>query len=379
MVGDFPEPGGPALGGVAAAVAAIVAPLSRRVALRLVVPGCRQSLEARVDGVPVTYLASGRLPGVLRYWTADARQIAQAVAQEAADIVHIQGAAGWGLWSRGKSIVTVHGIPHLNVVSRRGGGLLGRVLRPLAAAQTALVERVARRKAGNIVVINPYVADALPDVRTLATAIIPNPVHQDFVSQPVTSLPEPGRVVYVGRVEESKGVLDAIDLAAAVGPRVPGFSLRFVGGCADPGFLRHCRERVTARGLGGRIEFVGPMARDEIIAEYDRASCLLTLSHQETAPVVVGEALCRGLPVAGVDRFGLPFMVQAGSNGRLLPVAGAEAQAQVLCDVLLAPWRREVIRAEALQTYAPDVVASRLAELYERVATASPEPSLVAR
>lgn len=377
MVGDFPEPGVPALGGVAAAVAAIVGPLGRRVGLRLIVPGRRHSLEAQVDGIPVSYLAAGRLPGVLRYWLADARRIARAVAREPADIVHIQGAAGWGLWVRGKSIVTVHGIPHLNVASRQGGGPLGRLLRPVAVAQTALVERVARRKAGNIVLINPYVGDALPDVRNLATATIPNPVHQDFVSHPVTGLPEPGRVVYVGRVEEAKGVLDAIDLAAAVAARVPGFRLRFIGGCADPGFLRLCRERVTAIGLDGRIEFAGPMARGEIIAEYDRASCLLTLSHQETAPVVVGEALCRGLPVVGVDRFGLPSMVYAGSNGRLLPVADPVAQAQILCDVLLSPWRREVIRAEALQTYAPAAVASRLVEFYERVVAASPEPSLV--
>jgi glycosyltransferase involved in cell wall biosynthesis len=376
MVGDLPLPGESAVGGVAAAVAAVAGPLARLVDLTIVVPGASQDREAMFDGVPVRYLAAARGPGVLRYWSLDAARVARDVAALDPDLVHIQGAAGLGLRLTVPTIVTVHGIAHLNARHKLLAAPLGWLAAPLVAGFVARIERYARRRAGNIVLLNQYVEEELPDIRGLRRVLIPNPVHPDFLGGYGTGASRGFRLLAVGRVEAAKGVRDAITLLAHLARMIPDVQLAFAGPCPDPSFLNECNEQITTLGVGDRIEFLGRCDRRRLIAEYDRSSCLVMLSRQETAPVVVSEALCRGLPVAAVDRFGLREMVRDGTNGVLLSSTVPESQAQALVSALVdGRLDRRAIAADAASRYAPEVVAAQLADFYRTILATAGRPS----
>jgi glycosyltransferase involved in cell wall biosynthesis len=368
MIGDYPSPGESAAGGVASAVAAIIQPLSAMVDLSLVVPNASVTQCVSASSVEIRYIKGGYGPGMLRYWTTDARRIGKVIESMQPDIVHVQGAAGWGLWLPAiPAVVTVHGIPHLNAAMRRSAGVAGRFAAFVKRYGTAAVEKASRRHLGNVIVISEYVLEELPDIRDLTYAMIPNPVHQRFIDCSVTNLSIPGRMLVAGRIEPAKGVVEAIQILGKLVNIVPGANLVLAGPVTNPKYKDYCSRIARELGVESRVQFLGRCSQESMIEQYDMASCLVVTSHQETAPVVVSEALVRGLPVAALEKFGLKTMIIKGDNGLFIPASSFDQQAHVVARVLEMGKRRENIAYAARNVYSPMRVAQQIVDFYGRV------------
>lgn len=85
------------------------------------------------------------------------------------------------------------------------------------------------------------------------------------------------------------------------------------------------------------VRWLGRVDRSTLEAAYDRAALFVLPSHFEPWGHVILEAMGRGVPCVGVDRFGMPDMIRPGETGVLIQ-PGAEAElAEALIGLLGNP------------------------------------------
>jgi glycosyltransferase involved in cell wall biosynthesis len=122
----------------------------------------------------------------------------------------------------------------------------------------------------------------------------------------------------------------------AVG-RVDGVSLLVAGDGPD---LDDVRREATERGLDGRVRFVGPLGRDDVLTLFRAADASLLSSSWENFPHTVVEALAVGTPVIATAVGGVPELVRDGSNGLLVPAGDAGALADAIRRLVAEPGLR---------------------------------------
>jgi glycosyltransferase involved in cell wall biosynthesis len=253
------------------------------------------------------------------------------------------------------------------VASARGKAW-GPVVRHATAQVLRMVEARARRQIGNVLVISPYVIEALPDVAGLRQFPIPNPIDRIFCEPlPPASQACPRRIISVGRIGPRKNTIQAVAVAARI-LRDEGFASYAAFGPADSAaYLDRCETMARDAGVVPRIAFPGGVSAEALRHELDRSSILLLTSKQENAPVAIAEAQARGVAVVAPAAFGIRHMIVPGRNGFFLPDADIDTQAKVLRQALDHSWNRAAIAAEAQATYSPRRIAELTLAAYRDV------------
>jgi glycosyltransferase involved in cell wall biosynthesis len=145
-------------------------------------------------------------------------------------------------------------------------------------------------------------------------------------------------LAFAGRITRQKALEVALDLATV-------------------------RGRASARGLDGRVRFMGPLDRDGVVALFRAADASLLSSSWENSPHTVVEALAVGTPVIATSVGGVPELVRDGENGLLVPPGDAEALAQAIRRLVADPGLRERLAkaaAPSVEHLQPDVQYERL-------------------
>ena len=171
-------------------------------------------------------------------------------------------------------------------------------------------------------------------------------------------------LAFAGRITRQKALGVALD---ALG-RVDGVSLLVAGDGPD---LDEVRREATARGLDGRVRFVGPLGRDDVLALFRAADASLLSSSWENFPHTVVEALAVGTPVVATEVGGVPELVRNGANGLLVPAGDADALADAIRRLVAEPGLRERLAEAAPGSVAhlrTDRLYSRLEEILRRAA-----------
>lgn len=154
--------------------------------------------------------------------------------------------------------------------------------------------------------------------------VIPNYVDTTLFRPMPEVAREPGRVVFIGRLDDQKNVMALVE---AVGT-VPGASLVVVG----DGPLRAVLE-AAARQRGVRAAFLGTRPHAELPELLNRSSVFVLPSHYEGNPKALIEAMACGMPVIGTRAPGIEAILVHRDTGYLCgPSAGEIAAA--LRDVL---------------------------------------------
>jgi spore coat protein SA len=287
------------------------------------------------------------------------------------DIVHHHSRPA-GLWLCGNatpSVISLHSMDYGWGFGYRGWDrpLFTRGLQ--AAARVLCVSDFIRR----------HTIERYPSIADKAVTVY-NGVDGETFAPRESSPGKPLVVLYVGRVEERKGVhviLDAFE--KVISPRVPTATLKIVGPSSywkrgDNGYYDTLSRRCAAN---PRIELRGPTYDDgELSAIYRSAAVSVVPS---TFPEALGltslEAQASGVPVVVSDAGGLPETVSAGRSGFVFANRNAEQLGELVVDLLLNPGRRESIgfdaREWAMATFSWDVIAARLEAEYQGVMQAT--------
>lgn len=145
-------------------------------------------------------------------------------------------------------------------------------------------------------------------------------------------------ILYVGRLAEEKGVLDALSAFECV-RRDGEVKLVYVG---DGPLLAHLRQRASER----KDVIVTGSVDSTAVSEWIAACDLLTLpSYHEGTPNVVLEALSSGRPVVATNVGGIPDVCSAPLCGELVAPGSIAALASAYERVLSATHEPEQISA----------------------------------
>ncbi len=117
-------------------------------------------------------------------------------------------------------------------------------------------------------------------------------------------------LVIVGSLEARKGHDTAFEALAHLPERVH----LAVAGKGE--LRRRYGQMVSARGIGGRVHFLG--ARDDIPGILRTVDIMVHPSRVDATPYVIIEALAAGLPVVASGIYGIPELVEDGISGVLV-------------------------------------------------------------
>jgi glycosyltransferase involved in cell wall biosynthesis len=222
-------------------------------------------------------------------------------------------------------LYTPHGWAITDRISRRQG-LVYRV-----------VERATAPLAAGIVNVCEYERD-LARAHGIGKARQHRVIHNGMPDVAVALRAWPGgapaHIVMVARFEAPK---DHETLVESLGrlQQMP-WSLSLIG---EGPLQEQVRERVTALGLEGRVQFAGQSAQ---VAEALAAAQIFVLSSQSEAfPRSILEAMRAGLPVVASDVGGVKEAVTSGHNGYVVPRQSIEGLAEALGRLLGDPAERE--------------------------------------
>ena len=177
-------------------------------------------------------------------------------------------------------------------------------------------------------------------------AVIPNFVD-GAVFRPADHARAPGeevRALFVGRVGPLKGTDLLLDALSRARESAPGLRLTLVGAGESPAAFAQAQAHPVAR--SGAARLCGALA-DERIAEYRAADLFVLPTRTDSFPIAVLEAMACGLPVIASDVGAIPWMLDEGGCGVLVPSGDANALARALAELALDPALRARMGASA--------------------------------
>jgi spore coat protein SA len=332
--------------------------------------------ERVIDGVRYHFVRippaidSGRLAGLFKglWYYAAARRI---IARLNPDIVHHHSRPA-GLWLTMRSgaaprhVISLHSMDYGWGFGHRAWdrGLFRHGL--ARAARILCVSKFIHR----------HTVERYPSIAGHATTVYNGVDGAQFRPNPKAAGKSERLVVYVGRVEERKGVAVLVDaFEQFVSAAAPDVKLVIVGphsywDAKPSGYYRTLADRCAAN---PRIEFRGPTySDDELAAVYRSATVSVVPSvFPEALGLVSLEAQASGTPVVVSDAGGLPESVAPGESGIVVEQRNAEQLGNAIAALLTDEPKRSAMAAAArpwvMSTFSWDVIAAQLEGVYRDV------------
>lgn len=295
---------------------------------------------------------------VLRLWRAAGR----------AQLLHVMANSGWSwhlfavpaIW-----VARARGVPV--VVNYRGGG----AAEFLARSQRQV--RFSMRQVAALIVPSGFLVNVFQRFG-IAAEIVPNILdlarfRPADAARPGAAARQGGprsQVVVARNLEVIYDNATAIQAFALLRQRLPGALLTVAGSGPEAGRLQAL---VLALGMNDAVRFTGTLDRDAMAALYATADVTLNPSLTDNSPNSVLESMASGVPVVSTDVGGVPFILEDGRTGLLVPPGDAQAMAAALYRLLTdeALWQSLATASQAeVQRYAWPQVAARLLGVYRR-------------
>jgi spore coat protein SA len=281
------------------------------------------------------------------------------------DIVHHHSRPG-GLWlskggaAKAKHVISLHSMDY--------GWAFG-----YAAWDRRLFNRgfdAATRVLGVSNFIRAHAEERYPRIRSKARTVY-NGVDGDLFRP--QGEPDDPPILYVGRVEQRKGIHVLVDaFEQTISKQRANARLRIVG----PHSYWHAKPSSYYEALvdrcksNPRIELLGPTFDDQALAAiYRDSACTVVPSvFPEALGLTALEAQASGVPVVVSNAGGLPETVSAGKSGLVFDNGNASQLAEAVLSIIGNPDRRRSMgaaaRAWAMTTFSWDVIASELERTY---------------
>lgn len=299
---------------------------------------------------------------VVPFLVAEAYALRRAVRRHRPDVVHLH-------WIVPQGFAALLGAPRVPwLVTTLGGDVYG-----LQDPLSVRVKRAVLRRAGAVTAMNADMRAQLIEqgARAGTTHVLPMGADVDTVRAAGEGVERvPGRIVFVGRLVEKKGLAVLLEALRRVDAQ---WSLEVVG----DGPLRAPLEAAAA---GLPVRFLGALPRTELAKAYARSEVVAVPSvpaasgDQDGLPVALLEAMAAGCAVVGSRIAGIDAAVVDGDSGLLVPPGDAPALAAALTELLGDADRRVKLGAAArsrADEFSVPVIGERYVELLHGILTQS--------
>jgi glycosyltransferase involved in cell wall biosynthesis len=275
------------------------------------------------------------------------------------DIIHAK-ATMWGA-ILAKAIAHRENIPYVVTVhsSVFARGLVG------PREQTTAV--LALKSANRLLSVSSVLANDIErtlGVQAATFTTVPNMI--DVEKFPSTPLPKNGTFTfgYMANLVQDKGhrtLLQAFQ-------KVPNAKLRLAG---DGPLRQQLEELTSAYGMEDRVEFVGPIPREQASEFFQAVDAFVHPSRYESFGIVLIEALSTGRPVVAT-RSGGPNDIVRKEDGLLVDIDDADGLAEAMRSMIDMEWDTNIMREGVETRYAKGVIRRQLLEVYEDVLSSNP-------
>lgn len=376
MLGAYPLDTARIWGGVQAAYAYLVKGLAQTDNLDLHVFTHRPSDYPVTDVLEQTNLTLHFLPPYprferLRNYRTYQKIVNRNLEQIKPDLIHAQDAGAdalVALRSGFPTVITVHGIRWED-----GKHYSSWIKRLRISFDSLITERYVVRQARHLIAISSYVTSYFKDILRPDAEVfyVPNAIDERFFN--LDKNPDEQIVLFAGRVIPRKRVMDLVQAFSQVLSQVPSARLHIAGEIStEPAYVASIRRWVHESHLDEQIRFLGPLSEQSVLDEFAHCSMLALPSAQETAPMVIAQAMAAGKPVVATRIGGVGEMVGENSGrGFLVNVGDIDGLAVALTHLLRYPDMQLKVgqcgKTFAQEHYHIQCVARRTNEIYRRI------------
>ncbi|MBV5330058.1 MAG: glycosyltransferase family 4 protein, partial [Chlorobium sp.] len=259
-------------------------------------------------------------------------------------------------------VLTLHGIPELDAKFTPGKA------NRLRSFILSKIEGFCRHRVKNLIIISKYLNDYLAAQITGHQWIIENPVSNTFFD--ATHSPQQN-IFYAGMISKRKNILGLLQVFKLVHDRCPMARLLIAGPASDPNYVAQCEAYISENKLTDAVSFLGSLSPSEIKNILEISACLVLLSFQETAPLIIGEAMAVGVPVVASNIGGIPYMIENSITGYVVPPNDIVQTADRLLDIYenkeLARSMGEKAQQSAQARYHIDTITDKTLAVYEEI------------
>jgi len=177
------------------------------------------------------------------------------------------------------------------------------------------------------------------------------------------------QILYVGLINEGKGLRDIVETATILLGRGYKFEFKIVGEWISNEFKSEMSELITSRELTNNFIFTGSLTGDEKWQTYADADVFFFPSHYEaeTFGMVLVEAMAFGLPSVTTNWRGIPLVVEGGDCSILCDVKSPHQYADALEGLLLNKSKRDSMAHAARAHYEKNYTKDRFVTSMEAV------------
>ena len=184
------------------------------------------------------------------------------------------------------------------------------------------------------------------DLGLRSTAVAHSGIHIDFL-QPAAEREWGWRLLYVGRIDERKG----IDTAIAALRHLPAEAELVIAGSWDHAEESRLIELATSLGVGDRVTFRGRLRRGDLIEAYENSDAtVFPVRWDEPWGLVPLESMGRGRPVIATGRGGSSEYLRDGENCLLFDADDEGALAHAASRLAESPELRANLRDAGFAT-----------------------------
>ena len=177
------------------------------------------------------------------------------------------------------------------------------------------------------------------------------------------------RLLYLGTVCETKGVLVLIDAIKTLTTSLPKVHLDIVGGFQPASFKSQVLDRIKQLELQSQVTLHGQRTGDAKWKFFANADvfCFPTYYESEGFPCVLVEAMSFSLPIVSTNWRGIPSMVRDGETGFLVAPRDVESLSVAIERLVENTGQREAFGRLARLRYEAEFTRSRHLQLMSEV------------
>jgi len=196
----------------------------------------------------------------------------------------------------------------------------------------AKVDHWVIRRANAVICHGPFLRDQIIEIGVPAQKVFefdvyfdPSLYEKDHGADTIEALSKSDKVLlYVGRIESNKGVIDLLNACRNYLQQYPSLKLVYVGRGAA---LERLRSEVEKASLQDKVILLGHMKHDQLLGIIQASMALISPTRRqfpEGRCMAAMEGLVMGIPVVAPDFGPFPYLVSHEENGLLFSTDSVE-------------------------------------------------------
>lgn len=264
-------------------------------------------------------------------------------------ILHVHGASRASFWRKSAFILPAAWRGRFVIFHLHGGEFM-QFYNEECGPLTKRIVRYVLRHCTRILVLSSSWREALETITTTPVDVVTNFAPAFTGSEERV----PGRILFLGRLCEGKGIFLLLEALAQLSRRHPEAHVV----CAGDGDHATVRDAAKRLAVEDRVEILGWIDSKRKAALLATASVFALPSFAEGMPMSILEAMSAGLPIVATPVGGVPDAVADGEGGLLVPKGDPSALRDALGALLADPKLREAMGSRARDKFAASFSSS---------------------